>query len=218
MEQNIQPVPRTHKQAEKAYDNMARWYDLFAGSEKKFSSIGLQMIAVQPGEQVLEIGCGTGHALIELGKACQGGSVSAVDISEGMLRISRRRVHSAGLDGIVTFHKGSAASLAYPDDTFNAVFISFTLELFDTPDIPIVLGECHRVLRPGGRLCVVSLEKVESLIVKAYEWGHKHWPELLDCRPIYTRTCIEAENFQVISEKIKVMWGLPVAIVLAQKV
>ena len=217
MAQDIQSVPRSHEQAEKAYDSMSRWYDMFAGSEKKFTDIGLQMIAVQPGEDVLEIGCGTGQALIELGTASQNGKVMAVDISQGMIHIAQKRVRKAGLEHIITLQKGDATSLTYPEASFDAVFISFTLELFDNPEIPIVLGECHRVLRQGGRLCVVSLEKGESLMVKLYEWGHDRWPEMLDCRPIYTHTAIEKAQFRVQEMKKKVMWGLPVAIVLAEK-
>jgi hypothetical protein len=45
-----------------------------------------------------------------------------------------------------------SASLPYADRSFSALFICFTLELFDMPEILQVLGECNRMLKPGGRL------------------------------------------------------------------
>jgi len=56
----------TREQTHKNYDRLSRWYDRFAGSEKAFTDLGLQMLAVKEGERVLEIGFGTGHALAAL--------------------------------------------------------------------------------------------------------------------------------------------------------
>ena len=46
----------TREQTRQNYDRMARWYDLFAGSEKKFTETGLQILGAKAGERVLEIG------------------------------------------------------------------------------------------------------------------------------------------------------------------
>ena len=62
----------------------------------------------------------------------------------------------------------------------DGIFMSFTLELFDTPDIPRVLAECNRVLKPGGRLVVVGMSKEgpQGLLIRAFEWTHQHFPNL----------------------------------------
>ncbi len=210
----IQRVERSREEAKQSYDRMARWYDLFAGSEKKFTQIGLQKLNVQSGEHVLEIGFGTGQALIELAQA-GAESVSGVDLSEGMLQVAQERVKAANLGERIDLRLGDATQLPFNDGTFDAVFISFTLELFDTPEIPVVLGECRRVLRTGGRLGVVSLAKRETLACRMYEWGHAKMPALLDCRPIFVRQAVEQAGF-MIKEAVEVkMWGLPVEVVVA---
>ena len=99
--------------------------------------------------------------------------------------------------------------------------MSFTLELFDTPEIPRVLAECQRVLRPGGRVVVVAVSKVANkgtpgLVLKAFEWTHRHFPNLMDCRPIFVSRALEAAGFRVAEKRIEHMW-VPVEIVMAVK-
>jgi DNA modification methylase len=100
-----------------------------------------------------------------------------------------------------------------------ASFMSFTLELFDTPEIPQVLGECIRVLRSGGRICIVSLSKAggASWMQNFYEWGHEKFPNLLNCRPIYVEKALRDAGFQILNATRTSLWGLPIENVLASK-
>jgi len=95
--------------------------------------------------------------------------------------------------------------------------MSFTLELFDSPEIPIVLEQCYRVLRPGGRLSVVSMVKKTGTAVKIYEWFHEKMPVAVDCRPIYAQADLTTAGFNIQDISALSMWGLPVEIILAQK-
>jgi demethylmenaquinone methyltransferase/2-methoxy-6-polyprenyl-1,4-benzoquinol methylase len=96
--------------------------------------------------------------------------------------------------------------------------MSFTLELFDTPEIPKVLNECQRVLRPGGRIVVVGMSRAgpKDPLVNVFEWTHKHFPNFLDCRPIYVRRALEEAGFTIRKALIKHMW-IPVEIILGVK-
>jgi demethylmenaquinone methyltransferase/2-methoxy-6-polyprenyl-1,4-benzoquinol methylase len=200
------------------YDKIAKVYDLLAErSEQPMREKGLGKLAPQPGERILEIGFGTGHCLVELAKAVgPEGKVYGIDISEQMVSLTRDLLKKQGLAERVALTCGDAVRMPYDDNSLDGIFASFTLELFDTPEIPLVLAECRRVVKPGGRLCVVGLSKEgkQGLVMKAFEWTHRHFPNLMDCRPIYVRRAAEAAGFEIKDVAIEHMW-VPVEIVLA---
>jgi len=135
------------------------------------------------------------------------------------MEISKKRLERAGLEDRVKLFCGDAASLPFDDSTFNAVFMSFTLELFDTPEIPKVLEQIKRVLVQEGRLVVISMSKEngESIFLKLYEWAHRKWPKYIDCRPIFLEQSLGDSGYEIkMKEKVK-LFGLPIEIVVAKK-
>ena len=222
METTVSRVNRSKEAARKSYNRLSGWYDVVAGStEKKYRDWGLEKISAQPGEKVLEIGFGTGHCLVSLARAVgPSGRVTGVDISDGMLAIARERLQKEALSERVDLHLGDAAKLDFIEaGSLDGVFMSFTLELFDNPEIPRVLQECRRILKPGGRLAVVSMTKNDppGIPVRIYEWFHDAMPNYADCRPIFARQSIEESGFKIEDASVSSMWGLPVQIVIGKK-
>ena len=219
---DITRVKRSKEEAKNSYNKISKWYDLLAVySEKRFREVGLQRLNIQEGEKVLEIGFGTGHCILSIARLVgDTGETYGLDISEGMLKITTLRIKKAKLSEKVDLQCGDALNLPYPKFYFNAVFMSFTLELFDTPEIPIVLEQCKRVLKKNGRICVVAMSKKEKQgpIVKLYEWLHERFPNYIDCRPIFVRQSLESAHFKIINAIMMSFWGLDVEIVLANKI
>ncbi len=216
----ISRVTRSKDDARRSYDALSRWYDMLAASERRFAAAGVACRAPAPGERVLEIGYGPGGALLVLaGAVGPTGRVYGIDLSPGMRAAAEKQLRRAALADCVELTTGDACSLPYGAASMDAIFMSFTLELFDTPEIPVVLGECMRVLVDGGRICVVAMaaQQPPGLPLRLYEWAHAHFPRAVDCRPIRARESLEAVGFAVESVEHRSTWGLPLDICLARK-
>jgi ubiquinone/menaquinone biosynthesis C-methylase UbiE len=217
----VLPVSRTKAEAKRFYDRISRVYGWMTGAfERKHGEKALEMLSIQEGEIVLEIGPGSGHCYARIaGLVGDGGDCCGVDISAGMLDVTRNRLLRSGLVHRAGLCCADAARLPFSDNSFDAILMTFTLELFDTPEIPQVVQETMRVLKPGGRIAVVSLSKEgkPSMAIRVYEWAHRKWPQLADCRPIYAERSVTRGGYVVASTSKAKMAGLPLETILAIK-
>ena len=210
-------VNRPVEEAGAFYSRLAPWYDLLASSEKKFIRAGLELLDLQQDERILEIGFGTGYAQGLIIPLLNDGYSAAVDISPGMSHLAQRKLQKSGIADRSGLVCSDSLPLPFQSNSFDAIFSSFTLELFDTPHIPILLDECRRVLKLKGRLVIVSLSKDHPLgaLGRLYEAFHDRFPTIADCRPIPVRFLLEENGFTVSEIAYKKMWGLPVCMASA---
>lgn len=112
---------------------------------------------VKEGDDVLDVGCGTGVLTRELTRHVRdAGSATGFDLSESMLGVARNRCPDA------TFKQGNATDLPFEDQRFDVVVSSFMLMF--VPDPVKSLSEMRRVLRPGGRLVISVWQGLDNNI------------------------------------------------------
>jgi SAM-dependent methyltransferase len=116
----------------------------------------LARLALQPGESVLDVGCGTGVFLPGLAASVgQGGRVVGLDHSAAFLEEARKRMAEASLSDRVELVEGDAHRLPFPDATFDAAHCERVLMHLDDPALAI--REMQRVVRPGGRVLTAEV-------------------------------------------------------------
>ena len=215
----IARVGRSKRDAIRWYDRLSPWYgSTVARLDERPRNRGVELLDLQPGERVHEIGSGPGTALVQFAEEVgQTGHVTGLDISSGMCGVARETVREAGVESRVSIVRGDAEHLPFEAGAFDAIFTSFTLELFDSPALPAVLGECRRVLGEDGRLGVVALSKRDAgLTTRAYERVHELLPKYADCRPIFARELLDESKFDVETAETWPLWGLAAEVVIAR--
>jgi demethylmenaquinone methyltransferase/2-methoxy-6-polyprenyl-1,4-benzoquinol methylase len=205
------------------YDRISAVYDALADRDERHArELGLTLLGAQPGERILEVGFGTGTSLVSLAAAIgASGHVSGVDISPGMKAVASERVHSASPAVPVDLLVTAVPPIPFDDRTFDGIFAAFTLELFPDDTIPVILAEARRTLRAGGRLVVVAMdigtdEQRRAAAERVYTWLHRHFPHIVDCRPIDVERRLAESGFAVARVERLEIWGLAVAACLAR--
>jgi demethylmenaquinone methyltransferase / 2-methoxy-6-polyprenyl-1,4-benzoquinol methylase len=143
----------------KRYNAMTDVWTL--GLHRLWKRQAMDLVALRPGERVLDVATGTGDlAFLEAAAVGPEGQVVAVDSCPAMLDVARKRQR-----GPVDFQEGDAMDLRFPDASFDVVTIGFGLR--NVADRGRALREFRRVLRPGGRLMVLDFSTPTSKMLKA---------------------------------------------------
>lgn len=110
----------------------------------------LEQAQLEPGQSVLDVGCGTGTLAVLLKRGYPSVNVAALDPDPNALAIAQRKAARAGV--AIQFDRGFAEALPYTDAAFDRVFSSMMFHHLKKDDRHPALAEIRRVLTPGGRL------------------------------------------------------------------
>ncbi|MBN3555920.1 demethylmenaquinone methyltransferase [Fictibacillus nanhaiensis] len=146
---------RVHSVFEKISDQYDYMNDLISFKQhSKWRKDTMKRMKVQPGNQCLDVCCGTGEWTFALAEEVgTEGKVVGLDFSQNMLNVGIEKLKKRRTPG-VTFIHGNAMELPFEDNSFDFVTIGFGLR--NVPDYLQTLKEMARVVKPGGR--VVCLE------------------------------------------------------------
>jgi SAM-dependent methyltransferase len=152
-------------------------YDLLVwlatlGGERNLRQRLVSLARLQPGETVLDVGCGTGTLAIaakrQVGPA---GTVHGVDASPEMIARANKKARRAG--GEVAFRLGAAQALPFPDARFHVVLSTIMLHHLPAPSRAACAREMRRVLRPGGRVLVVDFAAADRKGRRLLDYIHQ---------------------------------------------
>jgi len=153
------------------FDSVASRYDLMndlmsGGMHRLWKAFTIQRSGVREGARVLDVAGGTGDlALAFARKVGTNGQVWLTDINASMLAVGRDRLVDDGVLQPVALC--DAELLPFPDDYFDRVSVAFGLRNMTHKDV--ALAEMTRVLKPGGRLCVLEFSKVSRPLSPLYD-------------------------------------------------
>ncbi|HEX7629237.1 MAG TPA: methyltransferase domain-containing protein [Candidatus Methylomirabilis sp.] len=123
----------------------------------------IDLLEIQPGNRVLEVGVGTGLNLPLYSRDC---NVTGIDISKEMLRKAEERVLTLGMAN-TNLMVMDGSKLAFPDDSFDRVIATYVISA--VPDPVKTLLEMRRVCKPSGHLVILNHFKSENPVIGMFE-------------------------------------------------
>ncbi len=215
-------APILSKQEARAfYDRLGARQDSQAFYEDPATAELIAHAAFDEAEAVFEFGCGTGRFAERILKThlparCR---YRGLDISRTMVGLAGARLGRWGARAEVVLSDGSVA-LEAADGGYDRFVSNYVLDLLGDANIRALITEAHRILRPGGLLCLVGLTHgttpVSRLVSRAWTGVHAIGPKLLGgCRPIEIRDALSAGAWRLRHHAVIRRLGISSEVVVA---
>jgi S-adenosylmethionine-diacylgycerolhomoserine-N-methlytransferase len=170
-------MDRMYRRQRHIYDATRKYYLL--GRDGAIAAL-----APQPGQTVLEIGCGTGRNLVAVARRFPDAAVCGLDVSSEMLATAGAALRRAGLDGRVTLARGDATNFdpqtLFGRPTFDRVLVSYALSMI--PPWREALAQAIDVIAEGGALEIVDFGDQANL-PRFLRVGLRRWLAAFDVTP-----------------------------------
>lgn len=159
------------KQVEQMFDSIAPAYDFMnramtMGIDRWWRYVAMKLVKRSQPKSILDVATGTGDFAISLYRNIGPERVVGIDLSQGMLDVARRKVEACGLQDVILLQQGDCLALPFDENSFDAVTVAFGVRNFEH----LLQGyeQMHRVLKPGGVLCVVELSTPRNRVMRCF--------------------------------------------------
>ena len=204
----------TTEAARRFYDRVGARYDWAEFYESRAKSQALDWLDLEPGQQVLNVGVGTGKEHRRLQSAvAPGGFALAVDLSWVMLRLTQARTGAP-------ICQADARALPFATASFDRLYSAYVLDLIPTRELPDLLTGFRRVLKSEGQLVLVSLTEGVDMpsraLVAIWKGIYAVSPVVCGgCRPLRLSGMVREAGFRLLRHEVMVQLGVPSEVVVA---
>ncbi|OAI52733.1 hypothetical protein AYO46_04600 [Betaproteobacteria bacterium SCGC AG-212-J23] len=185
-----------------AYRRYAGFYNaLFGPVLQAGRKAVIEAMNCRPGHRVLEVGVGTGLAL-DLYPA--GVKVVGIDVSAEMLEKARRRVAKRGFTHVEALLEMDAEAMSFADASFDRIVAMYVLPVVPSPSR--LLGELHRVCKPGGEIYLVNHVRSDNPVIGAVEKGLARFSDKIGFHPDFELRDVLNGHELVQIERVNLFW------------
>ncbi len=198
------------------YDRLGPRYDWAAFYEGRAKARALELLDLNAGLRLVNVGLGTGqdHRAMQAAVGA-GGLAVGMDISQVMVRLSRKRTGAPVC-------QADARLLPFADATFDRLHAAYVLDILPQADLPDVLAGFMRALKPGGRMVLVTMTEGVDLPSRAFValWKRLYGISPLacgGCRPLQLTNLARSVGLQAVTREVVVQFGVPSEILVAER-
>ena len=156
------------------YDSLLKW----TMPEQSLKRRLIERANIQAGERVLDLGCGTGTLAIMIKQAVPKAEITGLDADEGILSIAKSKAEKARVN--ITWDRGLAYELPYPDNSFDVVVSSLVTHHLTGANKVRSFKEVRRVLTPTGSLHIADFGRPYSPVTRLQAAILKNFEQVAD--------------------------------------
>jgi ubiquinone/menaquinone biosynthesis C-methylase UbiE len=200
------------------YDSLAHVYDFWAKlMESRATTRAIELADVNDGQNILEVGVGTGLAFHAITRRNPHGQNIGLDPSRGMLEKAQKRLKPfTGVNYLLEI--GTASDLPAPTESIDLLFNGYMFDLIPYDRMDAILAEFKRVLKPGAKLIMVNMTHGESVGSKVYEFLYRLSPKIMGgCRGVRLADLLSEHGFRVATREYHEQLFFPSEVILAYK-
>ena len=164
------PKKTKKEQVAEMFNDLASRYDLInrmlsAGIDANWRKKAIQQLKKDKPKQILDVATGTADMAIIACRLLKPEKIIAIDISEQMLDLGRKKIEKEGLNSFIQLQTGDSEAISFADNSFDAVMVAFGVRNFE--NLEKGLKEMLRVLRPGGKLVILEFSRPRIKIFRS---------------------------------------------------